>query len=83
LEPQWRPDAHRMDLRELTRGKAALTRMSAQVRTMIRMLLARHGHDCPHRDLMSERGQLWLEEVELEGHARQTLAGLREILTVV
>ena len=32
---------------------------------------------------MSERGQLWLEEVELEGHAGQMLAGLREILVVV
>jgi hypothetical protein len=29
------------------------------------MLLARSGHECPHRDPMSERGQLWLEEVEL------------------
>jgi len=69
LKPQWRPDAQTMDLRELTRGKTALTRMSTQVRTMIRMLLARHGHERPHRDLMSERGQLWLEEVELGGHA--------------
>jgi transposase len=32
---------------------------------------------------MSERGQLRLEEVELEGHAAQMLAGLREILVVV
>jgi transposase len=83
LKPLWRPDAQTMDLRELTRGKTALTRMSTQVRTMIRLLLARHGHDCPHRDLMSERGQLWLEEVELEGHAAQMLAGLREILLIV
>jgi len=83
LKPQWRPDGQTMDLRELTRGKTALTRMSTQVRTMIRMLLARHGHECPHRDLMSERGQLWLEEVEMEGHAGQMLAGLREILVVV
>jgi transposase len=57
--------------------------MSTQVRTMIRMLLARHGHECPHRDLMGERGQLWLDEVELAGHAGQMLASLREILTVV
>jgi len=83
LRPQWRPDAQTMDLRELTRGKAALTRMSTQARTMIRMLLARHGHECPHRDLMGERGQLWLEEVELDGHAGQMLASLRDILTVV
>jgi transposase len=83
LKPLWRPDAQTMDLRELTRGKTALTRMSTQVRTMIRLLLARHGQDCPHRDLMSERGQLWLEEVELEGHAAQMLAGLREILVIV
>lgn len=83
LKPQWRPDAQRMDLRELTRGKTALTRMSTQVRTMIRMLLARHGHDCPHRNLMSERGQLWLEEVQLEGHAGQMLTALRDALVVV
>jgi len=83
LTPQWRPDAQTLDLRELTRGKTALTRMSTQVRTMIRMLLARHGHECPHRDLLGERGQLWLEEVELEGHAGKMLASLREILTVV
>jgi len=83
LKPQWRPDAQTMDLRELARGKTALTRMSTQVRTMIRMLLARHGHECPHRDLLGDRGQLWLEEVELEGHAGQMLASLREILTVV
>jgi len=81
LKPQWRPDAKTMDLRELTRGKTALTRMSTQVRTMIRMLLARHGHECPHRDLMGERGQLWLEEVE--GHAGQMPASLRQILAVV
>ena len=83
LTPQWRPDAELLDLRELTRGKTALTRMSTQVRTMIRMLLARHGHECPHRDLLGDRGQLWLEEVELEGHAGKMLASLREILTVV
>jgi transposase len=83
ITPQWRPDAELLDLRELTRGKTALTRMSTRVRTMIRMLLARHGHECPHRDLMSERGQLWLEEVELEGHAGKMLVGLREILVVV
>jgi transposase len=83
LTRQWRPDAQTMNLRELTRGKTALTRMSTQVRTMIRMLLARHGHECPHRDLLGDRGQLWLEEVELEGHAGQMLASLREILTVV
>ena len=83
LKPQWRPDAETMDLRELTRGKTALTRMSTQARTMIRMLLARHGHECPHSDLLGDRGQLWLEEVELEGHAGKMLASLREILVVV
>jgi len=80
---QWRPDAELLDLWELTRGKTALTRMSTRVPTMIRMLLARHDHECPHRELMSERGQLWLEDVELGGHAGEMLAGLREILVVV
>ncbi len=83
LTPQWRPDAETLDLRELTRGKIALTRLSTRVRTMIRMLLARHGYDCPSTDLMSERAQLWLEELELEGYAGEMLAALREILAVI
>jgi transposase len=60
-----------------------LTRLSTQVRTMMRMLLARHGWECPHRDLLGERGQLWLEGVELEGNAGKMLAALREILVVI
>ncbi|MGD0110797.1 MAG: IS110 family transposase [Armatimonadota bacterium] len=83
LTPQWRPDAALLDLRELTRGKTVLTRLSTQVRTMMRMLLARHGWECPHRDLLGERGQVWLDEVELEGHAGRMLAALREILVVI
>jgi transposase len=83
LTPQWRPDAETLDLRELARGKTTLTRLSTQVRTMMRMLLARHGHECPHRDLLSDRGQLWLDEVELEGHAGQMLTALREMLVVI
>jgi len=83
LTPQWRPDAELLDLRELTRGKTVLIRLSTQVRTRMRGLLARHGYECPHRDLLGERGQLWLDEVELEGHAGQMLAALGEILVVI
>jgi transposase len=83
LTPQWRPHAALLDLRELTRGRTVLTRLSTQVRTMMRMLLARHGWECPHRDLLGERGQLWLEEVELEGNAGKMLAALQEILVVI
>jgi transposase len=80
LSPQWRPDAETMDLRELTRGKTALTRLSAQLQTMIRALLARHGYECPHARLLSERAQLWLDEVELNGYAGEMLAALRQVL---
>jgi len=83
LTPQWRPDAQTLDLRELTRGKIALTRLSTRLRTMIRMLLARQGYDCPHTGLMSERAQLWLDELELEGYAGEMLPVLREILAVI
>lgn len=80
LKPQWRPDAELLDLRELTRGKVSLTRLSTQVRTMIRMLLARHGHECPYRNLLGKSAQQWLDGVKLEGYAAQMLAALRQIL---
>jgi len=82
LKPQWRPDAETTDLRELTRGKTVLTRLSAQLQTMIRSLLARHGYECPHARLLSERAQLWLDEVELEGYAGEMLAALRQVLAM-
>ena len=80
LKPQWRPDAETMDLRELTRGKTTLTRLSAQLQTMIRSLLARHGYECPHARLLSDRAQLWLDAVELEGYAGEMLVALRQVL---
>jgi len=83
LTPLWRPDAETLDLRELTRGKTTLARLSTQVRTMIRTLLARHGYECPQRDLLSDRAQRWLDQVQLEGHAGKMLAALRGILTLI
>jgi transposase len=83
LKPQWRPEAELLDLRELTRGKTALTRMSTQVRNMIRGLLARHGYECPHRDLLGDSGRGWLDDVDLEGYAGEMLSALRELLGVI
>jgi len=83
LTPQWRPDAELLDLRELTRGKMALTRLSTQVRTTMRSLLARHGYECPYRDLLGKSAQQWLDEVKLEGYAAQMLAVLRGLLVVI
>jgi transposase len=83
LTPQWRPDAKVLDLRELTRGKAALTRLSTQLRTKIRMLLARNGYECPHRDLLGDRARGWLDDIELEGYAGEMLSALRELLRVI
>jgi len=83
LTPLWRPDAHTLDLRELTRGKTALTRMAVKVRVMIRALLARHGYECPHRDLLGQRAQQWLAQVSLPGYAGLMLETLRELLPVL
>lgn len=80
LTPQWWPDAELLDLRELTRGKISLTRLSTQVRTMVRMLLARHGQECPCRNLLGKSAHQWLDGVKLEGYAAQMLAALRQIL---
>jgi len=83
LTPQWRPDAEVLDLRELTRGKTALTRMSTQVRSMIRGLLARYGYECPHRDLLGDSARGWLDDVQLAGYAGEMLTALRELLRVI
>lgn len=83
LEPLWRPDARTLDLRELTRGKTALTRMAVKVRTMIRSLLARHGYECPHSDLLGARAQGWLDGIDLGGYAGRMLATLRELLPLL
>jgi len=83
LKPQWRPSAELLNLRELTRGKTVLTRLSTRLRNMIRKLLARHGYECPHSDLLGERAQTWFETVQLEGYAGELLAALRGILVLV
>lgn len=83
LKPLWRPDAQILELRELTRGRTALTRLSTQLRNLIRSLLARHGNECPHRDLLSARGSAWLDQVRLEGYAGELLATFRMLLTLV
>jgi len=83
LKPLWRPDPQVMELRELTRGRTALTRLSTQLRNLIRSLLARHGYECPHRDVLSARGRAWLENVRLEGYAGELLAAFRMLLSLV
>lgn len=83
LTPLWRPDSQVLELREFTRGRTALTRLATQLRNLIRSLLARHGYECPHRDLLSARGQAWLEKVQLAGNAGELLATFRQLLSLV
>lgn len=83
LRRQWRPDSELLDLRELTRGKTVLTRLSTQVRTKIRMLLTRHGYECPHRDLLGDKARGWFDDIELEGYAGEMLNTLRALLQVI
>jgi transposase len=80
LEPLWRPDARTLDLRELTRGKTTLVRLAARVRNLIRSLLARHGYECPYRDLLGVTCQQWLQRVVIAGHGGKMLAVLLELL---
>jgi transposase len=72
-----------MDLRELTRGRIAVVRMEAKVRNMIRSLCARHGQEPPKGDLLSEKLQAFLGEVQLGGYAGKLLAVLRELLPLL
>ena len=83
LKPLWRPDRPVLELRELTRGRTALTRLATQLRNLIRSLLARHGYECPHRDLLCARGRAWLDTVTLEGYAGEMLAAFRELLSLI
>jgi len=83
LKPIWRPAAATLDLRELTRGKTALVRLATRVRCMLRSLLARHGYECPARDLLSQKAQTWLEGVTLGGYAGLMLATLRGLLPIL
>ena len=83
LKPLWRPDRPVLELRELTRGRTALTRIATQLRNLIRSLLARHGYECPHRDLLCARGRAWLDTVTLEGYAGEMLAAFRALLSLI
>jgi transposase len=83
LSPLWRPDAQTMNLRELTRGRAALVRMEAKVRNMIRSVCARHGLEPPTGDLLSEKLRAWLEEAPLGGYAGKMLEVLRGLLPLL
>jgi len=83
LKPLWRPDRPVLELRELTRGRTTLTRLATQLRNLIRSLLARHGYECPQRDLLCARGRAWLDTVTLEGYAGEMLAAFRALLSLI
>ena len=83
LTPIWRPEAAILDLRELTRGRTALVRLATRVRNMVRALLARHGYECPASDLLSEKGQTWLQGVQVRGYAGMMLTTLRQLLVTL
>ncbi len=83
LRPLWRPDADTLALRELTRGKTNLTRLGVQVRNMIRALLARHGYECPYRDLLGASAQRWLAGVQIPGYGGLVLNALLELLPIL
>jgi len=83
LSPIWRPEAPTLNLRELTRGKTSLTRLATRVRNMIRSLLARHGYECPHQDLLGVKAQAWLGRVEIPGYGGIMLATLLELLPLL
>jgi transposase len=57
--------------------------MESKLRNMIRSLCARHGQEPPKGDLLSERLQAWLGEVQLGGYAGRMLALLRGLLPVL
>lgn len=85
LQSIWRPEAELLNLRELTRGQAQVTRLATSLRNMIRSLLARYGCRCSARDLLSESARERLDKMEgeLTGYAALMLHTLRELLPTV
>jgi transposase len=83
LEPLWRPDAADLNLRELTRGRIALVRTGTRLRNMIRSLCARHGEELPQGDLLGEKQQQRLSQVQLPPYAQLSLQTFTELLVLV
>lgn len=85
LEPICRPEAELLNLRELTRLQAAVTRQATQIRNSIRSLLARHGYECSACDLLSAKAKAYLDQVEgkLPGYVRVGLQTWRALLPVL
>ena len=86
LSPLWRPSARSLALRELTRGRRALTKLQGQVRMQLRTLLARHGYEIgKSKDLLSVPMQAWLDEVapKLDPFAQEMLVLWRVLLPMV
>ena len=83
LKPLWRPDAQSLQLRELTRGRTALVRMSTRVRNMIRSLCARQGEELPRGDLLGTTQQQRLAALQLPAYAQLTLQALSELLVLL
>jgi transposase len=83
LTPLWRPKAQTMDLRELTRGRIAMVRLTTRVRNIIRALCARHGEELPKGDLLGASAQKRLAELQLPGFAGLLLGMWRELLPIL
>ena len=81
----WVPDETIRQWRELTRARAALTRLSTMVRNHLRKLLVRQGVECPYRDLTGVRAQQWLDEeaARWPQALQAVLAGFRAVLATL
>lgn len=72
------------DLRELCRYRCHLARLQASLKQRLHALLLRHGLRPPAvSDLFGVRGTRWLDTAPLEGWARASLTGLRQLLDEV
>jgi len=66
------------DLRELGRYRCHLARLQARLKQRMHALLLRQGVATP-RALFTQRGQQWLEALQLAGWAGDELRGLRQV----
>jgi transposase len=72
------------ELREICRSRHQVVRLRTRVAQMIRALLLRSGvPDAPVRQLYSQRGLTWLEQVILPPAAGASLSRLRQLLSII
>ena len=58
----WVPDDRTRELRQLTRSREALVKVSTQLRNQLRAIIRSEGQECRFKDLTGRGGRRWMEQ---------------------